>query len=609
MLYCGDNPSLGKGFAMVRIILFLVLAATSGPASVGFAQTPHALLGDGSPEAAQKALEIMKLDPTWVARPDSHGMLPLHVAAQLGHKPVVEWLLEQGANVDAKADNGFTPLHLTESPEIVRLILGKAPNLKLESTSGTPLQNAIELQRHCSKLSARMPDQKQKANDLKAIVEMYVEHVRGDIDLISAVRLGQIETVKKLVHQNPAAARGNTSDPNPLREAADWGQLEICRFLVEQHNFDVNDFEGGSGYPIINSALRYPNIVNYLIQQGADLKTRITWSGGRSGIWLIGDDATVLHFAASDGVPETIRILLDAGVDPFALAHDGFDTEDKQAALEVAAYFGKTDNAIAILEHPKFKGSADPVRQQILDESLIAGSYSSGLDFEAQDRSKLLEALITHGANAKATEDNRSLIQVAVIGIHPDDEVENENIRKMVSVLRKHGAELDVFSAVAIADLDALAELLEDDPKASKFRSSDGYPALHKAIQMNYPKAVKLLLDSGCDIEIKNESESIGSRGDTPLLCAAFWGHEEITRLFIRAGANVNATAERGVTPLHEAVRMGHAGIAKLLLEKGANKQAKDQDGQTPLDWVSDPALAKEFTELFSRYGESPTKK
>lgn len=589
---------------MIRTLLLIAIAAVSLPPKC-VAQPPHTLLWNSTPEDAQKALEIMMKDPTWVTKRDSDQQTPLHVAARFNHTSVVKWLLENGADVDAQAYNQFTPLHQTTNPEIVKLILLKNPNLKLESVSGNVLQSAIEKLGHYTEVSSRAPMEKTEVDDLRKIVEMYTAHLGDEIDLISAIRLGQLDRVRKIAGQDPSAVHGEKFGPNPLREAADWGHLEICKFLIENHKVDVNDFEGGTGYPIIKSALKHPKIVKYLIDQDADLETRITWRGGRTGVWIIGDDATALHYAASDGVPETVKILLDAGVDPFVTAHDSFDKEERQTALEVAAFFGRTDNAIAILEHPKFKNADHAIRQQVLDESLTTGSYSSWLAFQAQDRSELLDALITHGASFNTTDDKHSPIQIAVSSIHPNDDEKNESIKRMVSVLKKHGHELDVFSAVAIGDFETLAKLLETDPKAVNSYSIEGYPALHMAIKMNYPKAVKMLLDAGCDIEIRSKSESTGWNGETALLCVAFWGHDEIAQILLRAGANVNAKSDKDVTPLHEAVRMDNVGIAKLLLENGANKQAKDQDGKTPLGWASNETSTDKFKELFSTFEKS----
>ena len=584
---------------MTRFLFFTAFVASLSFAQNCSAQNPHTLLWNGGHKDAQKAIEIMKEDPSWVNKRDSDRRTPLHVAARFNHSGVVKWLLENGADVNAQAYNRFTPLHLTKNPEIVKLILGKNPNLTLKSVSGTVLQQAIDDLRHYSNISSRAIVEKREVDDLRSIVKLYVDFLGDDIDIISAVRLGQLDMVKKIVADDPSTVHGEEYGPSPLREAANWGHLEICKFLVEEHEVDVDDFDGGAGYPIIKAALKHPEIVKYLIERGADLEKRITWQGGRTGVWIIGDDATALHFAARDGVPETIKILLDAGVDPFAVAHEMLYEENKQTALEVAAYFGKTDNAISILKHPKFKQADEKIRKQVLNESLNIGSFSSWLAFEAQDRSKLLDALITHGADLNRN-NAPTPIQIAVCSIHPDDDEKNEGVKKMVEVLRKHGAEVDVFSAVAIGDFETLKNLLSEDPGASSSYSIRGYPALHMAIKMNYPKAVQLLLSAGCDIEIKNKSELTGSKGDTPLICVAFWGHDEIAKMIIKAGGDVNAKDENQVSPLHEAVRLGNVGVAKLLLENGANAQAEDHTGKKPLDWASDQTSRKKFAKLFS---------
>ena len=48
-------------------------------------------------------------------------------------------------------------------------------------------------------------------------------------------------------------------------------------------------------------------------------------------------------------------------------------------------------------------------------------------------------------------------------------------------------------------------------------------------------------------------------------------------------GADVNATDERGSTPLLEAARYGHEDISRVLIAAGANLKAKDRDGKTAL--------------------------
>ena len=47
-------------------------------------------------------------------------------------------------------------------------------------------------------------------------------------------------------------------------------------------------------------------------------------------------------------------------------------------------------------------------------------------------------------------------------------------------------------------------------------------------------------------------------------------GHEEIVKILLDQGANIEDHNENGHTPLMEAASSGHVNIAKILLEKGA---------------------------------------
>ena len=313
------------------------------------------------------------------------------------------------------------------------------------------------------------------------------------------------------------------------------------------------------------------------------MKTRITCRGGRTGIWIIGDDATVLHYAAGDGTPETIKLLLDSGVDPFATAHDIFDSDRPQVALEVAVFFGKADNAEAILKHPTFASAAMKIRQPILDACLCQGVFSTSLAGGSQ-RLKLVQVLLEAGANPNASDDGMTPLQAAARNLHPTADENNAANKEIVALLRKHGATLDFFLAVAIGNLDQVRTMLAQDPKQANTLAHDGYPAIHFAVEMNDREMVTALLAAGCDVNLRNKSEGTGSKGGTPLHNAAFWGRTEIAAQLIAAKADVNATDECNWTPLHAAAQMGHLSIIKLLVKNGAKLDARDNEGKTPLD-------------------------
>lgn len=78
---------------------------------------------------------------------------------------------------------------------------------------------------------------------------------------------------------------------------------------------------------------------------------------------------------------------------------------------------------------------------------------------------------------------------------------------------------------------------------------------------------------------------SFSRDGLTPLGLATYFGHEEITRLLISKGAEVNTPANNGfnVFPIHSAVSSKNYNITKMLLDAGAKVNAAQQSGFTPL--------------------------
>jgi ankyrin repeat protein len=545
--------------------------------SVLVVETPHALLQQDSPS---KALEVMKADPKWVRRLDEYSCTPLHMAAQHGHGEVVKWLLDNGADINAVAYNGFTALHLTSDPEVVALILKRKPDLsKRDVQNRTPLQEAVDKYVDAEEVRPDIYDDQERRKRRK-IVDLYLDS-GAEYDLLTAIYLNDLERVGSILKRSPRLADDFQSG-SPLRLAASLGRCEICEYLIEKYDVDVDDFGRGTGYPIIKAALAHPKVVRLLIESGADLKERITWQGFRSGIWIVGDDATALHHAASDGVPETIKLLIDNDVDIFATAHELFEKDKKQMALEVAAIFGRAENAQAILDHPKFDAAEKRTKQDLLDKCLWLAAIPRS---RGGGNVKLVEALLKKGADPNVTRGNVSAVQRATAVIHPTSAEENQACTEVVRLLVKHGAHIDFFSAVATGDVNLVNQKLKDNPKLANSRRPDGYPVLHFAVGMNDKVMVEKLLGAMGEVDIRNASESTGSVGETALDCAAFWGHDEIGKTLIASGANVNALTQDNSTPLHSAARMCNLEFAKLLLENGAQVDARDSDGKTPADW------------------------
>ena len=80
-----------------------------------------------------------------------------------------------------------------------------------------------------------------------------------------------------------------------------------------------------------------------------------------------------------------------------------------------------------------------------------------------------------------------------------------------------------------------------------------------------------------------------GPDGMSALCVAATWGYDEIVRLLLEAGCDPNLRNLDGgqSTALHAAACQEYGKIALLLLQSGANPTLEDSDGRTACDYAS----------------------
>lgn len=122
----------------------------------------------------------------------------------------------------------------------------------------------------------------------------------------------------------------------------------------------------------------------------------------------------------------------------------------------------------------------------------------------------------------------------------------------------------------------------------------DGRNPLHKAISQKYTDIVKILLDSGADV---NQCESKGMRtvfefnnnisvvfdGVTPLIKAISKGDCSIVQILLEYGANVNQCDSNNTSPLYLAIKGRNTQIAKLLLNYSADVNICNYKNNSPL--------------------------
>jgi uncharacterized protein len=173
-----------------------------------------------------------------------------------------------------------------------------------------------------------------------------------------------------------------------------------------------------------------------------------------------------------------------------------------------------------------------------------------------------------------------------------------------------------LIMAARVGNLDIVKALLDKRAVADASDPEYRQTALMVAARAGHAPIVSVLIKHGAKVDaqtrtgptpkFRTPAQNSGSKGQgfvrggwpergerdpipgakTPLLYAAREGHEDIAKLLLDAGANIEKADADGVTPLLMAILNGHVGLAQNLIAKGANVNVTDWYGQTPL-WAA----------------------
>ena len=84
--------------------------------------------------------KFLETDPSLVSERDEYGFTALHEVAGEHYVKMVELLIANGADVNAKNDSGITPLHLAAYEQNVQLLIDNGAMVNVRSDLGeTPL--------------------------------------------------------------------------------------------------------------------------------------------------------------------------------------------------------------------------------------------------------------------------------------------------------------------------------------------------------------------------------------------------------------------------------------------------------------------------------------
>jgi ankyrin repeat protein/Zn-dependent protease with chaperone function len=246
---------------------------------------------------------------------DGSGLTPLHAAAGAGQRAIAEFLISQGASVNASAvpEGLGTPLHYAAdggSKEMTELLIKQGATVDARNKEGeTPLH--IAAQKGYSDLTQLLIANKA---DLNAKTK------NGQTPLFCAAQLGHKDVMKLLIDKG--------ADVSPIDELLYWmceyGHRDLAEILI-QKGANVNSEAWGDAPSFVAVFYHRPDVLKLLLDHGANPNARNEWG------W------TLLHHTV-DPVSRSLdmtRMLLDKGANPNAKI-----PQDGSSPFQWAAYYG-----------------------------------------------------------------------------------------------------------------------------------------------------------------------------------------------------------------------------------------------------------------------------
>jgi len=334
-------------------------------------ETPSAEAPDISIHDAAKAGNIEAVKQHLAAgsnielRCTACGGAVLGHAASGGHKEIVELLIAESADVNAKSDDGRTPLHFAATSghkEIVELLISKGANVNEEDVSGnTPLHDAAE-------------------EGHKEIAELFIA---------------------KGANVNAKTRFGTT----PLHGATYQGHKEIVELLIAE-GANVNVWRFVDATPLMDAVVKgQKEIVELLIAAGAEVNVKRN------------DGETPLHRAAWRGHYATAELLITKGADMNAKTASGPNKDKTPLDLAITRkhteiadllrkHGGKTSEELNALIDAAKNGDIEAVKQHLAagaDVNAKTGDGTTPLHNAAvYGHNEIAELLIANGASVNA---------------------------------------------------------------------------------------------------------------------------------------------------------------------------------------------------------------
>ena len=354
--------------------------------------------------------------------------------------------------------------------------------------------------------------------------------------------------------------------------------IDITRLVaIEKPDLVYNDLEGTvldkipEGYPALSLFIAGESIPPRQPVQDPQLLSSVL-AACRGSVETINENAeservrdfrdeegnSVLHFAASNGHANIVKILLESGLNPNQRNGQG------ATPLIVAAEHGRSEVVEQLLAVRLKIDATDTHNGTALHYAIRFGHEDIVLRLLDSGCNKHIRGFDGYSPVSLALNNNRGRTVEKLADLKSRWNTDRESVDRLL------------VSKCAQGQNRIVRYLVSKGGRADRLLR--GTTAFVAAMRYADEEMLITLLEARADVKQTNEKEI------SPLMAASYWDNVEAVEWLLKHGADVDYTTDSGTSAISVAARYHHSGVVRILLSYGADPNLANREGFTPLE-------------------------